>query len=118
MREMFKTNMSIRTALKTRLLNHVGFIPAYLGRLHHEVKTKKENKTDLSAIVPGDKVLIKHIPESEYKSQLLRLGLYEGQTIECISKLPGGTMVLGVNRQELALGKKLTNIIAIEKIKG
>ena len=78
---------------------------------------KQGNKKDLNSISPGEKVVIKRIPESEYKSQLLRLGLYEGQTIECISKLPGGTMVLGVNRQELALGKKLTSMIAIEKIK-
>jgi Fe2+ transport system protein FeoA len=76
---------------------------------------KKNNKICLSSISTGEKVVIKRIPENEYKSQLLRLGLYEGQTIECISKLPGGTMVLGVNRQELALGKKLTNTIVIEK---
>jgi len=75
------------------------------------------NKNSLSSISPGEKVIITGIPKGEYNSQLLRLGLYEGQTIECISKLPGGTMVLGVNRQETALGKKLTNIIAIEKIK-
>jgi len=75
----------------------------------------KDNKANLSSISPGEKVVIKLIPEGQYKSQLLRLGLYEGQTIECISKLPGGTMVLGVSRQEIALGKKLTNIIAIEK---
>ena len=82
-----------------------------------EVNVNKDNKICLNSISPGERVLIKHIPEGKYKSQLLRLGLYEGQTIECISKLPGGTMVLGVNRQELALGKKLTNNIDIEKIK-
>ena len=82
-----------------------------------EVNVNTDNKIGLSSITPGQKVLIKHIPESKYKSQLLRLGLYEGQIIECISKLPGGTMVLGVNRQELALGKKLINNIDIEKIK-
>jgi|TergutMp193P3_1026864.scaffolds.fasta_scaffold125699_2 Fe2+ transport system protein FeoA len=85
--------------------------------LKTEVNINKDNKLGLSSILPGQKVVIKHIPEGKYKSQLLRLGLYEGQTIECISKLPGGTMVLGVNRQELALGKKLTNSIDIEKIK-
>ena len=116
---MFKTKSNInnkdnKTGLGSASHNHDHSHNHDNSHNHHG---PNHNQRGLSSVSPGEKVLIKHISEGEYKSQLLRLGLYEGQIIECISKLPGGTMVLGVNRQELALGKKLTDGIVIEKIK-
>jgi Fe2+ transport system protein FeoA len=78
-----------------------------------EIKNKI-NGTYLNEVSPKDTLIIKSMPEGAYKSQLLRFGLFEGQKVECISKLPGGTMVIGLNRQEIALGAGLTKKILVE----
>ena len=80
-----------------------------------EIKIKAKNSS-LSSFSPKDKVVIKFMPEGTFKSQLLRFGLFEGQKVECLSKLPGGTMVIGLNRQEIALGGSLTKKILVEKV--
>jgi len=79
-----------------------------------EIRNKSMNSS-LSNAAPKDKVIIKFMPEGNFKSQLLRFGIFEGQKVECISKLPGGTMVIGLNRQEIAIGASLTNKILVEK---
>jgi len=80
-----------------------------------EIKNKSANSS-LNSIAPKELVTIKSIPEGTLRSQLLRFGLFEGQKVECLSKLPGGTMVIGLNRQEIAIGASLTKKITIEKI--
>jgi Fe2+ transport system protein FeoA len=80
-----------------------------------EIKNKIKDSS-LNSFAPKDKVVIKFMPDGTFKSQLLRFGLFEGQKVECLSKLPGGTMVIGLNRQEIALGAKLTKKILAEKV--
>jgi len=80
-----------------------------------EIKNKSKN-IFLSSANPKDLVVIKSIPKGNYKSQLLRFGIFEGQVVEVLSKLPGGTLVIRINRQEIALGANLTKKILIEKL--
>lgn len=80
-----------------------------------EIKNKIIDSS-LSSVSPKESVKIKSIPEGNLRSQLLRFGIFEGQQVECLSKLPGGTMVLGLNRQEIAIGSSLAKKIKVEKI--
>lgn len=46
-------------------------------------------------------------PDDELRSQCIRLGLCIGAHFTCVQRLPGGTVVLETNRQEIALGRNL-----------
>lgn len=62
----------------------------------------------------GSRGVILSLPEgSELRSQCIRLGLCVGASFLCIERLPGGTIVLETNRQEIALGKHLADSIGI-----
>jgi ferrous iron transport protein A len=50
---------------------------------------------------------------SELRSQCIRLGLAIGASFQCIERLPGGTIVLETNRQEIALGRSLAKEIGV-----
>ncbi len=49
------------------------------------------------------------------KVQLIRLGISEGDRIFCLERLPGGTVVIQKNRQEIALGHELAKQILISE---
>ena len=51
--------------------------------------------------------------DAELRSQCIRLGLAIGSSFTCIERLPGGTIVVETNRQEIALGRHLAETIAI-----
>lgn len=51
--------------------------------------------------------------DDELRSQCIRLGLYIGARCVCVQRLPGGTIVLEINRQEIALGKSLARSIGV-----
>jgi Fe2+ transport system protein FeoA len=54
------------------------------------------------------------LPEDdELRSQCIRLGLCNGANFVCVERLPGGTIVLETNRQEIALGRSLAGSIGV-----
>lgn len=57
-------------------------------------------------------------PDSELRSQCIRLGLTIGASFRCVERLPGGTIVLEANRQEIALGRSLAIEIGIAGERG
>ncbi|MFA7228310.1 MAG: FeoA family protein [Melioribacteraceae bacterium] len=61
----------------------------------------------------GTKITIVKLPAGVIKSQLIRLGISEGDTVKCVERLPGGTIVVQKNRQEIALGFDLAKKIKI-----
>ena len=62
----------------------------------------------------GTRGTILSLPEnSELRSQCIRLGLAVGASFTCIERLPGGTIVLESNRQEIALGRSLAKEIEV-----
>jgi ferrous iron transport protein A len=61
----------------------------------------------------GTFLRIEGIPEGKSRAQLLRLGLLEGEMVRCLEKLPGGTIVLEKNRQEIAIGFSLASTIVV-----
>ncbi len=61
----------------------------------------------------GKIVTIVNLPSGNIRSQLIRLGLTEGGTIKCLERLPGGTIVIQKNRQEIAVGYELAKKIKV-----
>jgi Fe2+ transport system protein FeoA len=79
----------------------------------NELNTEK-SIVSLDSIGIGTSCDIISMPSGILKSQLLRFGFCEGQPILCLSKLPGGTIVIRLNRQEVALGSTLAKKIKVE----
>ncbi|MEX2115955.1 MAG: FeoA domain-containing protein [Bacteroidota bacterium] len=65
----------------------------------------------------GSFLRIEGIPEGKSRAQLLRLGLLEGEMVRCLERLPGGTIVLEKNRQEIAIGFSLASTIVVTVVK-
>ncbi|MCL4550939.1 MAG: ferrous iron transport protein A [Bacteroidetes bacterium] len=61
----------------------------------------------------GVPVTVVKLPAGDIKSQLIRLGISEGDTFKCLERLPGGTIVVQKNRQEIAVGFDLAKKIQV-----
>ncbi|MDF1611070.1 MAG: FeoA family protein [Stygiobacter sp.] len=70
----------------------------------------------LDKISQGKFLKITKLPTGDIKSQLIRLGLSEGDKLKCTHKLPGGTIVVKKNRQEIAIGFDLAKKIKIHEL--
>lgn len=71
------------------------------------------NNATLDKAKKGTPVTILNLPEGEIKVKLIRLGISEGDTVHCLERLPGGTMVIQKNRQEIAIGFDLAKKIKV-----
>ena len=70
----------------------------------------------LSTVSKGSSLRVIDIPQSVERTRLIRLGVVKGVVIRCLEKLPGGTVVIALNRQELAIGASLTKTILVESV--
>lgn len=71
------------------------------------------NETTLDKTKKNMAVTIYSLPEGNIKAQLIRLGIGEGDTVKCLERLPGGTIVIQKHRQEVALGYDLAKSIKV-----
>ena len=53
------------------------------------------------------------VPAGRSREQLIRLGILQGERIRCIQRLPGGTVLVEKNRQEIAIGVQLAASIMV-----
>lgn len=68
----------------------------------------------LASTPKGTRLRILDIPEGRGRTQLIRLGIMKGEVVQCIERLPGGTVVIEKNRQEIAIGASLAKTIIVE----
>lgn len=68
----------------------------------------------LGEIKKGQSVRIIHIPDEQARSQAIRLGIGEGSIVTCAEIIPAGPVILRRNRQEIAVGRGLADIISVE----
>ncbi len=69
---------------------------------------------------PGQWLKIHSLPRGHVYAQFIRFGIHEGERVRCIERLPGGTIVLQKNRQQIAIGHSLAKqifvlVIALEE---
>lgn len=74
---------------------------------------KKIESVPLHQVPKGNRVVIIDIPDGKSKDQLIRLGILKGEFIKCLERLPGGTIVIEKNRQEIAIGVTLAKTILV-----
>lgn len=63
-------------------------------------------------------VKIVALPAGVVRSQFIRFGIVEGETVECLLRLPGGTVVIRKNRQEIAIGRALARQVLVRPQNG
>lgn len=61
----------------------------------------------LSDAAPGSFVFIEVLPAGDISAQAIRLGLYPGARLLCLSAIPGGPVVVRAGLQEIAVGRRL-----------
>ena len=71
------------------------------------------NAIPLTSVARGKRVRIVEIPDGRTKAQLIRLGILQGEFVKCLQRLPGGTMLIEKNRQEIAIGVALARAIMV-----
>jgi Fe2+ transport system protein FeoA len=69
----------------------------------------------LDGATKGSRLIILAIPQGQCRTQLIRLGVLVGEVIRCIERMPGGTVVIEKNRQEIAIGAALAKTILVER---
>jgi Fe2+ transport system protein FeoA len=67
----------------------------------------------LVSVKAGCSVRILSVPDGTVRAQFIRLGISEGERVKCLERLPGGTIVLQKNRQQIALGHKLAKQVVV-----
>ena len=79
---------------------------------------RREKLFSLFESSAGQELRIRSIPNSTIKTLFVRLGINEGEVVHCFERLPGGTVVLKKNRQQVAVGKKLAKQIMVSEAGG
>lgn len=74
----------------------------------------KQKTVPLILVSAGNSVKIISLPEGTLRAQFIRLGISEGERVMCLERLPGGTVVIQKNRQQIALGHKLAKQIVVQ----
>jgi Fe2+ transport system protein FeoA len=78
-------------------------------------KTARNNSgiLTLSDVQRGNYIKIVRLPHGLAKSQMIRFGFIEGETVKCLERLPGGTVLIQKKHQEIAIGVKLARQIIV-----
>ncbi len=83
-------------------------------KIRSAVKSPSGEKVrPLEEIRAGQWVKIISLPVGVLYAQFIRLGFHEGQRVKCLERLPGGTVVLQKNRQQVAVGHLLAKSIYV-----
>jgi Fe2+ transport system protein FeoA len=111
-----------RGKIATPQLSHSRTTGGYLSmyQTNPEFTTKGEepiqNRKSLSLSLAGkgSRLRIISVPEGRDRTQLIRLGIMNGEVVRCIERLPGGTIVIEKNRQEIAIGASLARTMMVD----
>lgn len=69
--------------------------------------------TPLYWVRAGQWLKIHKLPHGILRAQFIRFGIHEGERVQCIERLPGGTIVIQKNRQEITIGHSLAKQIYV-----
>lgn len=71
------------------------------------------NSILLHSAAKGAILTITDLPEGRSRMELIRLGILRGEVIKCLERLPGGTVIIEKNRQEIAIGATLAKTVLV-----
>lgn len=75
--------------------------------------TKTQRKIPLHKSHTGQWIRIISLPHGVTGAQFVRLGISEGEKVKCLERLPGGTVIIQKNRQQIAIGHQLARQIFV-----
>ena len=81
--------------------------------MDNSAAAKTENAFPLHTAAKGRSLTIIDIPDGWSRTQLIRFGILGGERVQCLERLPGGTIVIEKNRQEIAIGAALAKTILV-----
>ncbi|HBV99020.1 MAG: iron transporter [Peptococcaceae bacterium BICA1-7] len=64
----------------------------------------------------GQVIRIISLPDEMIRAQATRFGIPEGTVVTCREVIPMGPVVIGRNRQEIAIGRNLAKLIGVEPV--
>ncbi|MDO7788026.1 ferrous iron transport protein A [Desulforamulus aquiferis] len=64
----------------------------------------------------GQKLKIMNIPNELIRLQAIRFGISEGSIVTCEEVVPAGPVVVGMFKQQIAIGRDLARNIAVQPI--
>lgn len=73
----------------------------------------RKKMISLNVSPPGEWLRICSVPGGVIFTQFIRFGINEGERVMCVERLPGGTIVLQKNRQQIAIGHNLAKQIFV-----
>ena len=80
--------------------------------------SKLDKTVSLYSSETGQWVRIVSMPHGTLRAQFIRVGISEGERVRCLERLPGGTIVLQKNRQQIAVGHQLAKQIFVIALQG
>jgi len=82
------------------------------------INSKVDKIVSLKECSAGTCVQIVNLSKVKEKSRLIQLGLLEGEIVQCLEHLPGGTVVVRKGKREIAIGAKLAQSILVKPVDG
>lgn len=70
----------------------------------------------LDCVRKGDALQVVSVDDEHARIQCLRFGMAEGATVDCITRIPAGPIVLKSGRQEIAVGRALAKRITVRRL--
>jgi len=78
-----------------------------------QLMSKLKSPFPLHSSAAGQLLKIISMPKGVLRAQFIRVGIHEGEKVRCLERLPGGTVVLQKNRQQIAVGHQLAKQILV-----
>lgn len=75
--------------------------------------TGQEGDLTLDKVRRGDEFVVTHVGDERARVTAIRFGIAEGATVQCVTKIPAGPIVLKSGRQEIAVGRDLAKKICV-----
>jgi Fe2+ transport system protein FeoA len=82
----------------------------------HAIVPSECETCTLDCVRKGDKMEIVSVDDGMARVQALRFGMCEGASVECVTKIPAGPLVIKSGRQEIAVGRSLAKRINVRRL--
>lgn len=79
----------------------------------HDVAVGSEMTLDRATA--GDRLVVGPVGDEGARIHAIRFGMTEGAEVTCLTRIPGGPIVLKCGRQEIAVGRKLAQCIYVRR---
>lgn len=75
----------------------------------------KPDTCSLASARKGESFRIVEVDDAHARIQAMRFGMSAGSSVECITRIPAGPIVIRSGRQEIAVGRSLASRIRVRR---